>query len=270
MNTDTSKAYFKCFWLFRLPVKRRRKKISSRASWDVSVNSNTAPSSRAGWCFFAGGFFVFFPSHSGCSASPQSPVFLNLNRDSKCTLTHHGTSSPHPQLPLAFIICLKLFFYFDISFSFLLIVKWLISVFVVFSFMGHQEGLHASVFQFTRETCCLCVNVIYLQLCNIRITKKKSHSVKLLWIWDCVIHIFAPYLWACVCVRVWEHASDAWVLFFNSQILDIIRHVDIWCFWLWTMAAADWLAQSWVQHWIHICSKGSCLFFLFFFKVILY
>lgn len=60
--------------------KTRRKKISSRALWDVSVNSNTAPSLGGCRCFRP-----VFLSLIDCSASPLSPVFLLLTWDTKCT-----------------------------------------------------------------------------------------------------------------------------------------------------------------------------------------
>lgn len=96
---------------------------------------------------------------------------------------------------------------------------------------------------------CEC-DFFILQLCNIRITKKKA-TVWSSCGWDCVIHIFAPYLWVCVCVCVSAREcvcvcmcvrTCQWCmcLFFNSQILDFIRHVDMvslnhgsrWLFWL--------------------------------------
>lgn len=117
--------------------------------------------------------------------------------------------------------------------------------------MGHQEGSHASV-RFARETCCSCVNVISLFFNSvISESQKKSHSMKLLWMRLCDSYFCTILLSVCVCVCVSAREcvcvcmcvrTCQWCmcLFFNSQILDFIRHVDMvslnhgsrWLFWL--------------------------------------
>lgn len=110
--------------------RRRKKKKSSRALWDVSVNSNTAPSSGGCRCFLP-----VFLSRIGYSASPLS----------SCSFPGTVIATPpfpsFPSQPPSASSYLNFFCYFYISFSLLLIVKWLISE----KFFFHREGSLAFV-----------------------------------------------------------------------------------------------------------------------------
>lgn len=83
------KSYFKPYWLFRCLYEKKKKKRSSRAFWDVSVNSNTA------FAAFLPGFLIV-------------PPVLDLRSSACLTETHAPRRAPNVS-PFHVHLCHALF-----------------------------------------------------------------------------------------------------------------------------------------------------------------